>query len=198
MRHLVNRSVEPTWRPWEKAIRLFLVALAAIVLNGRGAISQTAGTSTAAPLARYLPQQDLGIYLEFEGLEAHAAAWHKSASYKLLNDTSLGKLLEDIVTQAIDQAQQTAPEGKRVAAADFLNLLKHVARNGLALGFFGKEEINPRVAIVIRNGNRRGADAGAGQRGRRPRRTGGRTGSKTDGPSMPEERTWSGGLRRTT
>jgi len=128
--------------------------MAAIVLSGRGAIGQTPGTSGPAPLARYLPQQDLGAYLEFEGLDAHSATWHKSASYKLLNDTSLGKLLEDLATQAIDQSQQSAPADKQVAAADVLQLLKHVARNGLAFGIFSKGEDNARVVIVIRNGNR--------------------------------------------
>ena len=89
-----------------------------------------AGRFWVPPLARYLPQQDLAAYLEFEGLDAHAAAWHRSAAYKLLSDTSLGALLEDIATQAIDQAQQSGHKDKRVAAADYLNLLKHGAPTG--------------------------------------------------------------------
>ncbi len=101
MRRLASRSIVPTERPWEQGSRLVLLAAAVIVLSGRGAIGQTPGVSGAPPLARYLPQQDLAAYLEFEGLDAHAAAWHKSAAYKLLNDTSLGALLEDIATQAI-------------------------------------------------------------------------------------------------
>ena len=46
------------------------------------------------------------------------------------------------------------PADKRVAAADYLNLLKHVARNGLALGVFGKGPDNTHVVVVIRKGNR--------------------------------------------
>ena len=30
------------------------------------------------------------------GLDAHADAWQKTAAYKLLNDTKLGALLEDL------------------------------------------------------------------------------------------------------
>jgi len=140
-------------RPWVQGSRLVLLVAAVFVLSGRGAIGQTPGSSAAPPLARYLPQQDLAAYLEFEGLDAHAAAWHKSAAYKLLSDTSLGTLLEDIATQAIDQAQKSGREDKRVAAADYLNLLKHAARNGLALGVFGKGPDNTHVVVVVRKGN---------------------------------------------
>ena len=47
-----------------------------------------------------------------------------------------------------------ARQDKRVAAADYLNLLKHAARNGLALGVFGKGPDNTHVVVVIRKGNR--------------------------------------------
>ena len=154
MRRLVNRSIVPMGRPWEQVSRLVLLAAAVVILSGRGAIGQTPGTSGAPPLARYLPQQDLAAYLEFEGLDAHGAAWHKSTAYKLLNDTSLGTLLEDLATQAIAQAQQSAREDKRVAAADYLNVLKHAARDGLAVGVFGKGPDNTHVVVVVRKGNR--------------------------------------------
>ena len=50
-------------------------------------------------LARYVPKQDnLFFYLEFDGLDAHQAAWKNSAAYKLLNDTKLGALIEDLAT----------------------------------------------------------------------------------------------------
>ena len=155
MRRLTNRSTVPAGRTWEQGSRLVLVASAALlILSGRGAIGQEPGGSGTAPLARYLPQQDLAAYLEFEGLDSHAAAWHKSAAYKVLNDTSMGALLEDIATQVVDQAQQSFPRSKQVAAADFLYLLKHAARDGLALGVFGKGPDNTHVVVVIRKGNR--------------------------------------------
>ena len=154
MRRLANRSIVPARRPWDPGVRLALLAVMVIVLSGRAAIGQAPGSSVAPPLARYLPQQELAAYLEFEGLDAHPAAWHKSASYKLLNDTSLGVLVEDIAIQAIDQAQQSTPQERRVAAADYLNLLKQAVRNGLTMGIFGKGPDNTHVVIVIRKGNR--------------------------------------------
>ena len=32
----------------------------------------------AVPLARYFPRQDLVVYVEFDGLDAHRDAWRKS------------------------------------------------------------------------------------------------------------------------
>jgi len=155
MWHLAKRSVGPIGRPWEQGSRLLLLAaVAMLVLGERRALSQAPGVSGAPTLARYLPQQELVAYLEFEGLDSHATAWHNSASYKLLNNTPLGALLEELATQAMDQAQRSAPEVKRVAAAEYLNLLKHAARNGLALGVFGKGPDNTHVVIAIRKGNR--------------------------------------------
>jgi prepilin-type processing-associated H-X9-DG protein len=155
MRRLTDRSAVPMGRPRKQGSRLVvLAALVLLVMTGRGAIGQTPGVSGAAPLARYLPQQDLAGYLEFEGLDAHRAAWRKSAAYKLLNDTSLGVLLEDIATQAVDQAQQSRPQEHRIAAAEYLNLLKHAARDGLALGVFGKGPDNLHVVFVMHKGSR--------------------------------------------
>ncbi len=155
MWHLANRSVGPIGRPWEQGSRLLLLAaVVMLVLGERGALGQAPGVSGAPPLARCLPQQGLAAYLEFEGLDTHATAWHNSASYKLLNDTPLGVLLEDLATQAIDQAQMSAPADRRVAAAEYLKLLKHAARSGLALGVFGKGPDNTHVVIAIRKGNR--------------------------------------------
>ena len=58
-----------------------------------------------------MPRQDLIFYLEFDGLDAHADAWKKSAAYKLLNDTKLGALLEDLASQGVELAQQSVSPG---------------------------------------------------------------------------------------
>jgi prepilin-type processing-associated H-X9-DG protein len=151
---MTNRSIVPRGRPWEQGNRLVLLAAAFVMLSGRESVGQTPGVSSAPPLVRYLPQQELAACLELEGLDAHGASWHKSACYKLLNDTSLGALLEDIAGHAVELAQQSIPADKRVVAADYLSLLKHAARNGLALGVFGRGPDNIHVVVVIRNGSR--------------------------------------------
>ena len=133
--------------------------LASRLGSGRGVIMRAIGDAQApgrrgGPLARYLPQQDLAVYLEFEGLDAHAAAWNRSAAYKLLNDTSMGALLEDIAGQVVQIAQSSYPPENQVPPASYLSLLKHGARNGFAFGVVGMGRENTRVVIVVRKGNR--------------------------------------------
>jgi prepilin-type processing-associated H-X9-DG protein len=100
----------------------------------------------AAPLARYVPRQGLAGYLEFDGLDAHPAAWKGSAAYKLLNETKLGALLEDIVSQLITQAQ--AP----IMAGDLVGGFKLVARQGLAAGIWGKDPEDRQTVVILRGG----------------------------------------------
>ena len=56
------------------------------------------------PLARYVPKDNLVAIAEFTGLDSHSKEWKGSALYKLLNETSLGALAEDVLGQAIDKS----------------------------------------------------------------------------------------------
>ncbi len=114
--------------------------------------AQAPGATAAASLTRYVPQHDLIACLEFEGLDAHGEAWRKTAAYRLLNNTSMGALLEDLATQVIDQTQQSRPQDQRVPAGRVLNVLKQVARSGLAVALFGKPN-GEHVMLVIRKGS---------------------------------------------
>ncbi len=93
--------------------------------------------ASKAPLARYVPRQDLLAYLEFDGLDAHADAWKKSAAYKLLNDTKLGALLEDLASQGLERLLPAGGDSP-VKPAEVIDLVKHVAKHGVrvALGVF--------------------------------------------------------------
>jgi hypothetical protein len=88
----------------------------------------------AAPLARHVPRKDLLAYLEFDGLDAHAGAWRASAAFKLLNDTKLGSVLEDLALQGIELIQDARPRELRVTGAEIIGFLKHIVRNGFVLG----------------------------------------------------------------
>ena len=57
-----------------------------------------------------------------------------SAAYKLLTDTKLGALLEELILQGIEISQETIPPEQRVASADVVGFVKHIARNGFVLG----------------------------------------------------------------
>src|SRR5262249_39265561 len=91
---------------------------------------------------------------EFEGLDAHAAAWKNTAASKLLTETRLGALLEDLGTQVIGAAQQSVPPRDRIPANDYLTLMKHGARHGLAAAVFGKGPRDVQWMLVVRDGNR--------------------------------------------
>ena len=56
------------------------------------AAAQPAATSVT-PLPRFVPRDNLIFHLDFDGLDAHAEAWQKTAAYKMLNQTPLGVML---------------------------------------------------------------------------------------------------------
>ena len=78
------------------------------------------------------------LYLEFDGLDAHAAAWNASAAYKLLNETKLGALLEDLASQGIELAQQSVPPAKRIKGVEVVGVLKNLARQGFVFAVAGE------------------------------------------------------------
>ena len=108
----------------------------------------------AASLAHYVPRQDLGLYFEFQGLDAHRAGWRGSAAYKILNETKLGALLEDLAVQGIELAQQSVAPEKQVKASAVIELVKQAARQGFAAGAWSMDTEKPGVVFVFRRGDR--------------------------------------------
>jgi hypothetical protein len=89
-----------------------------------------AANADAAPLARYAPKDGLLFYAEFDGLDAHADAWQKTSAYKILNDTTTGAMLEDLVLQGLGKLPGPAAA---LPWADVLTGVKHVAHAGVLL-----------------------------------------------------------------
>ena len=124
----------PRSRPALAGAAGFTLALLLIATTARG--QDSAGE--ASSLARYVPRDNLVIYLEYDGLDAHADAWRKTAAYKILNNTTTGVMLEDLFVQLmgkIPNAKVTGPEA--------LALVKHVARSGFVFaagGDFNKDK----------------------------------------------------------
>jgi hypothetical protein len=113
-----------------------------------------AAGSQAASLARYVPSQNLMFYLEFDGVDAHATAWRASAAYKLLNDTKLGPLVEDLASQGIELAQQSVAAAKRIKGVEVVGLLKYIARRGFVVAVAGKNPDDALAVLVLRGGDR--------------------------------------------
>jgi len=105
-------------------------------------------------LARYVPRQDLVFYLEFQGLDLHAAAWHRTAAYRLLSETQFGTLLEDLAIQAIEVYEETSPATKRFKGVDAVETVKRIARHGFVLAVFGNPRTRWNYVVVLRNADR--------------------------------------------
>ena len=135
--------------------RAFGLALTLIMAAGLGVAQGQDSPPRPAELARYVPKHDnLFFYFEFDGLDAHLAAWKNSAAYKLLNDTKLGALIEDVAGQAIGAMQQSAQADKRVKPTELIGLAKLAARQGFAAGFWGVNPAEGGFVVVARGAGR--------------------------------------------
>ncbi len=140
-----------------------MVALLATIDASAAAQSPSAGDDSPA---RLIPAQDLSIYGEFDGLDAHAAGWRQTAAYKILNETTTGAMLEDLFVQIFPRTpfrELTGPEALLVA--------KHVMKAGFVIAentwnqdgakrhintvilrnAFGNREIRPIFARLLQN-----------------------------------------------
>ncbi|MFI5459946.1 MAG: hypothetical protein ACHRXM_31385 [Isosphaerales bacterium] len=134
------RSALPSAHP--QVSRWFLVLLLAGLLAPAGLRAQTqadtSGTTTkaaapdAVPLSHFVPKDNLILYVEFAGLDAHADSWKNTAAYKMLNETPLGEMLEQVAGQLLDKALSVFPNHK-LSGAEIVTLAKHSARSGWVL-----------------------------------------------------------------
>ena len=125
-----------TTRRWIFGRGLFL----ALILTAPARAQQT----QAEPLARYVPAEGLAILVEHNGFDAQPDAWKGTAAYKMLTETSLGAMLEEITAQIADRALQARP-GAPVSGRELVALLVHLARKGFAVGvLFNPQPPSPR------------------------------------------------------
>ena len=144
---------------WRRIIGLVLPAVLVLTAGSSWAEGQAVqpagvGDAKATPLSHYVPRQDLLSYLEFDGIDAHQAAWQASAARKLLTDTKLGGLLEDLLSQYFEMSQQGSPPEHRVKSADIIAGIKLAARQGFVLGVWGKDPDKLGTVYVVRGGDR--------------------------------------------
>lgn len=118
-----------------------IACLLALVFARPGVALGQAPRDGGGSLARYVPRQDnLFCYLEFDGLDAHEAAWKNSSAYRLLNDTKLGPLLDDLAGQVLGLIPQSGPPDEPIRPAELLGQFqfKHAARRGFAVGAWAR------------------------------------------------------------
>ncbi len=88
----------------------------------------------AQPLAQYIPAEGLAALVEHAGFDAHPEAWKGTALYRMLNATSLGAMLEDILSQVADQGFRAA-HGAPLTGKELVALLSHLLNQGFAVGY---------------------------------------------------------------
>ncbi|WP_201750095.1 hypothetical protein [Tautonia marina] len=103
-----------------------------------------------APLARYIPENAYGAFLEFNGLNAAADAWQGSSAYALLNETSLGEMLRELIAQFIEAAPN-APAGV-MTGPEVAAVLEHLARHGLVIASPQNAENEVSETILVLRG----------------------------------------------
>ena len=129
------------------ALVLALVAPASAQTQPAARLAQ----ATSSSLARYVPKDDLIFFLEFDGLDLHSAAWQKTATYKILTETKMGALLEDITTQLVEKAiAGIPPVPDKPTAPQTVAALKYLLGKGFVVGVYGKMPGIPSGVIVIR------------------------------------------------
>ena len=117
------------------ALAALLLALVSTTTQAQVA-KQGAAASKSRSLVRYVPGDGLVVLLDHEGVGSQPAAWKGTAAYKMLNETALGAMLEDIAVQVADRGLQAVP-GAPINGKDAVALLSHLGSKGFAFGFCG-------------------------------------------------------------
>jgi hypothetical protein len=138
------------------ALLSVVVLLGAIAPENVRAQAEPSKSASAAepaapvPLGRYVPREHLIVYAESAGLDAHAEAWQKTASYKMLNETPLGVMLEAVAGQLLDKAVAVLPN-RRLSGPEIVTLLKGTAKSGWVFALhIGPKAPDLRVTFVVR------------------------------------------------
>ena len=113
--------------------------------------AQPAATAVT-PLPRFVARDNLIFYVDFDGLDAHSEAWQKTAAYKMLNQTPLGTMLEELAAQLLDKFLEIMPNHK-FSGAEAVTLVKHMARKGWVLALNSNQKgANPFVGTFVLRG----------------------------------------------
>jgi hypothetical protein len=135
---------------------LRIAAAAGVIAAGLAATAaaqEPAKPAGPPPLARYFPRQDLVVYIEFDGLDTHRDAWKKTATYRLLNETTTGAMLEQTLARFLDEVVFSGI-GVPARGRELVGLGEHLLRSGFAVGINRRGGMGlPRsFGIVVRGG----------------------------------------------
>ncbi|MGC8639800.1 MAG: hypothetical protein ACP5XB_08005 [Isosphaeraceae bacterium] len=98
----------------------------------------------------FIPAKGLVEYLEYEGLDAHAAAWKASAAHGILVDGHAGTMMSELVRQVLDWIIKENPTCK-LTGADIMAIYDHVMHHGFVIALHNGGD-NPLPATVVLRG----------------------------------------------
>jgi hypothetical protein len=137
------RRVGHAWRA------LLLIAVSVGLARGED--------SRPAPLARYFPSKDLVAYVEFDGIDAHAGAWKKTAAARIFEETATGAMMEKVASQILEALLPPGQEGLPTAR-EVAEVAEQLARSGFAFAINRKPDdpsAKPScVGLVLRGAGR--------------------------------------------
>jgi hypothetical protein len=125
------------------------------VAKGEAAKQKVAVAGTAAsPLGRFVPKENLLLYVEFAGLNAAESSWKNTAAQRMLSETQLGGMMEEVTAQLLDKTLSLSPN-KRLSGSELFSLVKHSLQTGWALAIHAdpKNSASPlRGTLIVRGG----------------------------------------------
>jgi hypothetical protein len=125
-------------------------------------IPTTATAADARPSPhRHIPAKNLVAYFEFDGLDAHADAWNRTATHAALVKTKAGAMISELAKQAAEWLLKDWPP---FTGADLIAVHEHLIRHGFEFAVytngrgaylltcvvndFGNQKLHPRLKHV--------------------------------------------------
>jgi hypothetical protein len=121
----------------------------AVVLWGVVVSTISPMASMAADPARFVPARGLSLFVDYEGLGSHAAAWKASAAYQILQGTPAGAMMADVTRQLLAPDPNTV-RGKLMTGADFLDLGEFLVQHRFGLAVY--EDDGDITFVIVLNG----------------------------------------------
>jgi len=133
------RVPRPATRRTLRPVRFFALLLLAVC-----------PIAAAAEPSRTIPAKELAVYIEYDGLDAHADAWKATAVHAMFEGTPAGAMTGDIARQVIDHLLKAVSDQKQ-GGADLIALQNHILRHGFALGVYD-DRARGASCVVVLNG----------------------------------------------
>ncbi len=90
-----------------------------------------------SPLARYCSHATTwSPTSNLPSSNPHKDAWQKTAAYKMLNETTLGTMLEDVGSQVIERLLSSRPD-RRVTGTEVVKLVENLVQSGFVFAAAG-------------------------------------------------------------